>query len=168
MASVLIIGYGNAIRGDDAIGWRAACELADDSLPPEVEVLPAAQLAPEMAPEVAEAEVVIFVDAACEGSPGEIRHRTLDPEPIPLGEMPHALKPADLLGLASQLYDASPRCHLITLTGETFEFQDHLSPTVESAFSSLLDRVRTLIEHLGCTTTTDTARIPRMAKPAHG
>jgi hydrogenase maturation protease len=145
MPSILIIGYGNAIRGDDAIGWRAACELAEDAFPEAVAVLPAAQLAPEMAPEVAEADVVIFVDAACEGSPGEIRRRSLAPQPIPLGEMPHALKPADLIGLTRQLYDASPRCHLITLTGQNFEFQEGLSPVVAAAFPALLERVRDLV-----------------------
>lgn len=146
MGSTLVIGYGNAIRGDDAVGWRAACELEDGELPDGVEVVPAQQLSPEMAPEVSEADRVIFVDASCEGTPGEVSCRKLSPRPMSLGEMPHSLGPADLLGLAQQLYDRSPAGFLITLCGENFEFGDALSPAVEDAFPELLQRVRKLLQ----------------------
>ena len=65
MPGTLIIGYGNLLRGDDAVGCRAAYELEqlfrDD---PDVEVIASQQLTPEMADDVAGSDFVLFLDAA--------------------------------------------------------------------------------------------------------
>ena len=62
MARILIVGYGNPLRFDDGLGWRAAEELSQRLSPPEieVEVIVRHQLTPELADNVRNAEAVFF------------------------------------------------------------------------------------------------------------
>lgn len=46
---MLIIAYGNLLRGDDGLASRAADELAQKVEPSKVEILQRHQLAPELA-----------------------------------------------------------------------------------------------------------------------
>ena len=63
-ARVLIIAYGNPLRCDDGVAWRAA-EALEGKFPSEqVEILRLHQLAPELADAVRQRELVLFVDAA--------------------------------------------------------------------------------------------------------
>ena len=48
-AGVLVVGYGNSLRGDDGIGWHAARLLTDDPRLTGARVLTHHQLAPELA-----------------------------------------------------------------------------------------------------------------------
>jgi hydrogenase maturation protease len=61
-ARVLIIGYGNSLRSDDAAGIKVAETIATWQLP-HVRSLAVHQLTPELAAELAAVELVIFVDA---------------------------------------------------------------------------------------------------------
>jgi len=74
----LIIGYGNLLRGDDAVGCRVAYKLdqlfQDD---PDVEVIASQQLTPEMAEDVARSNFVLFLDAATGEKPGTLRRTRL-------------------------------------------------------------------------------------------
>src|ERR1700758_3673560 len=72
----LIIAYGNPLRSDDGVAWRAAEALRQKFSPAEVEIACLHQLAPELAETVSRFACVIFVDAASAphaGRPGEIR-----------------------------------------------------------------------------------------------
>jgi len=72
MKRPLVIGYGNPLCEDDGIGWRAA-ELVEQSLKPaEASVLRCHQLTPELAVEVQNASLVIFLDAALDQEPGSM------------------------------------------------------------------------------------------------
>ena len=72
MQRPLIIGYGNPLREDDGIGPRAA-ELVEQSLAPGVaRIVRCRQLTPELAVEVQNASIVIFLDAALDREPGSI------------------------------------------------------------------------------------------------
>src|SRR5690242_12833541 len=74
MARVLVIGYGNPLRGDDGVGWHAAEALAkslqdEERVPAErVMVLACHQLTLELAEPLSRVERVIFIDA-CDGPP---------------------------------------------------------------------------------------------------
>src|SRR5271166_6728975 len=78
MPGTLIIGYGNPLRGDDGLGWQVASELAKcvDAL---ISVLAVQQLTPELAEPVSDADLVIFVDACCDGEPGSWRCESIRP-----------------------------------------------------------------------------------------
>lgn len=76
----LVIGYGNPLRSDDGIGWRVAEELRGRVDASRIEVIECRQLTPEMAEQIRTAGLVVFVDAAAEGAPGEWRHHRLRAE----------------------------------------------------------------------------------------
>src|SRR5690349_11507086 len=61
--STLVIGYGNDLRGDDAVGQRVAMAVARWRRP-GVMAIAAHQLTPELATWLVRAKFAIFVDAS--------------------------------------------------------------------------------------------------------
>ena len=61
MPRVLIVGFGNPLRSDDGLGWHAAQELSQEVSAPEVKVIGAHQLTPELAEEASAAELVLLL-----------------------------------------------------------------------------------------------------------
>jgi hydrogenase maturation protease len=149
MPRVLIVAYGNPMRCDDGLAWRAADELEKKFSSPDVEVLRTHQLAPELAETVSGVEAVIFVDAATAGNgqPGEVRSSPIDlPEGAP--HFSHQLFPGSVIALARQLYAATPLAFSVTLTGECFDHGELLSPVVVAALPALVARVAALVQQL--------------------
>jgi Ni,Fe-hydrogenase maturation factor len=66
--STLVIGCGNDLRGDDALGPLAATAVAAWDMP-GVQALAVHQLMPELAEALAEADLAIFVDACAPVAP---------------------------------------------------------------------------------------------------
>jgi len=129
MARILILGYGNPLRSDDGLGWQIAAELFRCNRSPEIEVLPCHQLTPELAEPVSKAELVLFIDCARGGRPGELRCDEIQVQ-LALQSFTHNLAPATLLGLSSELYGACPRAYLLTICGQNFEPGQSLSTAV--------------------------------------
>ncbi len=127
VTGILIIGYGNLLRGDDAVGCHAAHELEqhyrDD---PGVEVIACQQLTPEMADDVSRCGFVLFLDASSAEKPGTIRQTRISPGNAP-GGFTHQLTPSSLLSAAQQLYGDTPEAVCITLEGWSFEVGNRLS-----------------------------------------
>jgi hydrogenase maturation protease len=146
---ILIIAYGNPMRCDDGLAWRAADALEEKVSSTDVEILRTHQLTPELAEAVSHAEGVIFVDAAVPGEkqPGDIHTCHLN---LPAGppRFSHQLSPDAVLALASQLYGVHPRSFAVTLTGESFEHGESLSPVVASALPALVARIDELVRSL--------------------
>jgi hydrogenase maturation protease len=140
MVRVLIAGYGNPLRGDDGLGWHAAEKLRERGLP-DTEVLTLHQLAPEMAETISGFELVIFGDAAVQGEAGAIVEQELASEYIAPQSFTHHVSPESLLAAARWLYARAPRAVLFTVAGQSFGFEERLSPAVEAAFPVLLDRI---------------------------
>ena len=61
---VLVIGYGNPLRGDDGIGRVIAEHIAETLRPEAIDVVVAHQLTPELTEPISRSGLVIFVDAA--------------------------------------------------------------------------------------------------------
>src|SRR5579871_5175875 len=72
---LLIVGYGNPIRSDDAVGYLAAERLRQVLTEADIAILSVHQLTPELAEPVSRAARVIFIDAAATGEPGAIEPR---------------------------------------------------------------------------------------------
>jgi hydrogenase maturation protease len=125
---VLIIGYGNPLRGDDGFGYRAA-----ERIPGAIAVH---QLTPELMDPISRADHVIFLDATTEGFPGDITRRPL----LASGEgqaFTHHVSPESLLAGALALYGRAPDAVLITVCGADFGLSETLSPPVQAALDSL-------------------------------
>src|SRR5579862_3803538 len=69
---ILIVGYGNPLRRDDALGWHASRLLAEALVGKDVEVITCHQLTPELAEPLSRCQRAVFIDADAEGKPGEI------------------------------------------------------------------------------------------------
>jgi hydrogenase maturation protease len=144
---ILILACGNPMRGDDGVAWPAAEELSASFTAPEVEVICAHQLTPEMAEKLSWVDAVIFLDAAAEGQPGQVRCKMLA-EPFADVRFSHQLSPVAILALAKQLYGASPLAYSVTLTGEDFDHSDTLSLTAAEALPRLVAKIDALIHQL--------------------
>jgi hydrogenase maturation protease len=146
MTQILIVGYGNPLRCDDGVGWRAA-EALSRSLPfPEIETVICHQLAPELADSLRSADLAFFIDAAHQGQPGEL---TCEPLISQYGIIrSHQLSPAHLLALAQQLYGVTPRAFAVSLCGECFEHGATLSATVEAGLPKLTALVEKLARQI--------------------
>ena len=138
MGGVLIIGYGNPLRGDDGLGWRACEELR--RLLPEAEVRVVHQLTPELAEPVSRARLAVFIDAGADGLPGEVRMERIEPAGAPTS-FTHHVGTSMLLGMARALYGAAPRAVLYSISGETFDCGDQLSAVVREALPRLVASV---------------------------
>ena len=147
---VIVIGYGSPIRGDDAIGPLVADRLIDEIESDQITVYSRHILTAELVGEVVEASLVIFLDAAANGSPGEILCRAVAPDPGTPMSMAHFLDPRELLAWCDGLYNKTPEAYLITAAGLTFDYSGYeLSDTLSESVQPMIDRVQALIdEHL--------------------
>jgi hydrogenase maturation protease len=125
----LIIGYGNRLRGDDAVGVLAAECLHESSPDPQVEILAVHQLTPELAEPISRADRVTFVDACVEGPRGEVTIRSIRSAVLPDAAFTHHATPEGLLAAARALYGRAPDACLISVAGADFSFA--LEPSLE-------------------------------------
>jgi hydrogenase maturation protease len=140
---ILVIGYGNPLRGDDGVAWRIVAALADAL--PQVSAHALHQLTPEWAEPISRAEAVVFVDAVAGGQPGQVECFGLNeeagnlPAPQPIGS--HLTTPEGLLAMAAELFGRRPAACMVTIVGESFEVSESLSPTVEAAVPVAVSRI---------------------------
>ncbi len=145
MTKVLILGYGNTLRGDDAFGPRVAERLAELVQDPSVEILRLHQLTPELMEPLSRAALAVFIDAAAAGEPGELVERQVEPAAGP-AEFTHHATPEALLAGARALYGRAPEAILISVAGADFSLGAELSPEASSRLdgvvASVLQRLR--------------------------
>ncbi len=140
---VVIIAYGNPVRSDDGLAWHAAKHL--DRLP-ATEVHCVQQLMPELAEIISHAQLVIFVDAAEAGPPGEVSCIKVSENPQNIGGSSHYLSPAELVALAQFLYGSTPEAFSITVAGENFDHGEALSPTIAAAIPHVVKTIAGLVK----------------------
>ena len=101
-ARSLVIGIGNPLRGDDAVGPLLAETAGGRSVQ---------QLTPELAEELARQQAVLFIDAWLAPAGAVPRLDPLQPGAgAAAGESSsHRLEPAQLLALSRALYGQAPR-----------------------------------------------------------
>lgn len=137
----LIIGCGNTLRGDDALGPCIIESLRNDidRSKSNVSLLAVPQPDIGLLPEIIKADVIIFVDARIDDDEEIVKVERIQPVPGPVrpGHVSHTLGMAGLLRLALDWYGVSPLCYGIMPKGYDFAFGDSLSErarkTVESA-----------------------------------
>jgi len=137
---VLVVGYGNALRADDGLGWHVAERLADD---PRL-----TGVTPELALDISEATLVVLVDASHGPAAGTITVERLEPA-IDTGTSgttwSHHLTPATLIALARELYGRAPDVFVVGCGVASVEMGDELSPEVRDALPRVVDAVAELV-----------------------
>lgn len=140
LGKAIVICSGNPLRGDDGLGWHVAQALTEAGLD-RLEVIVCHQLTPELAETLGHSRLAIFVDASVGSPPGALALRVL--EPLTRSEsFTHHLEPAQLLGLARELYGRAPRAVIISVGAETLGFAQGLSPAVEASIPRVLEAIR--------------------------
>ena len=137
MPGTLIIGYGNPLRGDDRLGWQVATELTKcvDAL---ISVVAVQQLTPELAEPVSDADLIIFIDACCDGEPGSWRCESIRQGSDTSLADAHCFTPASLLGYASAIFNANPAALLISAAVGSFDYSEALSPSVAAVVPQIV------------------------------
>jgi hydrogenase maturation protease len=161
VAPVLIFGYGNPSRGDDALGpvflERIEAVIEQSSLTDQVELLTDFQLQIEHALDLQHRELVLFVDASFSARdpytfyPLEAdRHVTFTT---------HEMSPQSVLAVYRQYHDASPPpCYMLGIRGYEFNLGEPLSEKAEQNLHHALSFVSTLLETADTQTWQETAR----------
>ena len=146
MSDVLIIGYGNPLRQDDAVGWLAGQRLSltfDND--PSVTVICCHQLTPELAALIAETALVLLLDAAIDGTPGEVGITTVTADDRITPDATHHISPSSLLALTEQLYHKTPAAVLLSVTGHRFDLGEEISEEAQRGIGLLVERATSIV-----------------------
>jgi hydrogenase maturation protease len=140
-AGFLVIGYGNMLRGDDGVGPRVAEAVAALNLP-GVRTLVCQMLTPELADQISQARVAIFVDAAVD-APKEVQLRKLEPNDSSQ-LMAHAADPRTMLALARDVFGHAPAAWWLTIPAVNLDFCEELTLETQRGFEEALEKIQEL------------------------
>ena len=147
--AVLVFGYGNPSRGDDALG-PLLVERLESVLTAEirqnaggVECLTDFQLQVEHALDLVDRQLILFVDAHLD-CPAPWQFSALEPADD-ASYSTHAISPASVLRVYQQLKAANPPpSFLLGIRGERFELGEPLTKGAEANLASALELVKAL------------------------
>ena len=145
----LVIGYGNLLRGDDAVGHVAVDAIGADPRFAGVTVLTVHQLTPEIADDVAGATRLVIVDACDDGTPAGTVHLTEVLAEAGAPSLTHHVSAGAVLALATALHGHAPPATVVTVAvADTSTGDGALSPLVAAAVPHVIDIVaRLVLEH---------------------
>jgi hydrogenase maturation protease len=145
---VLVIGYGNTLRGDDGVGYQVAETVAEWQLP-QVRSIAIHQLLPELATDIAETDIVMFIDAVvtADRATSKISITSL----VPGGDenfSTHIITPQLLLGITQRLYGAPPVAYLLTIPAIDFTLGATPSPIANTGKDLALEYLKSWLGNL--------------------
>jgi hydrogenase maturation protease len=170
-ARVLVVGYGNALRSDDGVGWHVARMLAGDPRLAEAGVVAEHQLTPELAYDISTAGLVVFVDASTATPAGSVSVRRMEASGADTRTAGHAggaraeagatfhhVTPELLVALARELYGTAPDAVLVSVGVAEMGLGEALTPLVAAALPVVADTVARLVEEHGVVVAAEAAR----------
>jgi hydrogenase maturation protease len=123
---ILLVAIGNTLRRDDGAAHRVLELLGPDT---GYETLACHQLLPEMAEDMAAADLVIFIDADLGAGPSRLEPLQAGISSNPLGG--HFLRPEELVALSNRLFNFKGSAWLCRVPGEDFGDGQGLSRLAE-------------------------------------
>ena len=150
--AMLVIGFGNVLRGDDGVG-PAVVEVLEalgiDGLQAEAHH----QLTPELAVGLSEAAFVVFVDASVKPSAGAVVVRELGSHSQGggTGWSGHRVTPEVLLGLAMELWGRRPRAWCVEVPVAELGWGPGLTAQAQCGLRMAVEAIRVLKGSLECT-----------------
>jgi hydrogenase maturation protease len=143
MSKALVIGYGNTLRGDDAAGVHAAELIAKHH--PEITCVYLHQLVPELAEQIADYDLVFFIDAQKDIT--QPNARLIAPSIEVDQPRTHFISPESLLTLCQQLYQRIPtKAYSIGIPATNFYFSEQLSLATSKAVTQCADLVTQILK----------------------
>ena len=146
----VVIGVGNAFRGDDAVGLAVAERVR--ALAPELDVVVCEQEPIQLLDAWAGSDLALLVDAVSSGAqPGTVHRLDATIEPVPATVFrgsTHAFGVADVVELGRALDRLPKRLLVYGIEGASFSAGDALTAAVAAAVEPLAAE---LLEEAGCT-----------------
>lgn len=144
VVEALVVGYGNDLRGDDRAG-RIVASLIEEADLPGVAVLAQSQLTPELALEVAKADIVVFVDASVDTA--ELDVALIEAGVAGSQAMSHHADPATLLRLARDLGRMPDTAYIVSIPATNLELGFDLSPATAQAIDEAVAVIAELVSN---------------------
>jgi hydrogenase maturation protease len=140
----VVLGVGNADRGDDAAGPAVARNLRS-LLPPGIQIIEHGGEATALIGQMDGAERVFMIDACISGArPGTIHRFDVSATPVPavaLGLSSHGFGVAAAVELARALGQLPRQCIIYAIEAASFEIGAPLSPMVAAGVIEVAGRV---------------------------
>jgi hydrogenase maturation protease len=140
----LLLACGNTLRQDDGVGLRIA-EAAEQLFPvSRLRIVAAHQFTPEMAADLANTELAIFVDANVSDEPGAIRCSPV----CACAEAPetHRLDPPALLAMAEAICGHAPaHAFALTVGASHFGYGEDLTGPLRQAVPRVVRLLTSLV-----------------------
>ncbi|MBI5470821.1 MAG: hydrogenase maturation protease [Ignavibacteriae bacterium] len=152
--SILILGVGNVLMGDEGVGVHAIKELERSNLPQDVTLLDGGTGGFHLLSLFSEHDPIILIDATMDEKPAGSVTIT---RPRFASEFPRTLSAHDI-GLrdlleSAQLLGALPKLYLITISIDTIQSMSmELSRPVQESFTDVLTSVRTILSEISMQT----------------
>lgn len=142
---ILVFGYGNLSRADDAVGPLLLAHLEQHADLTQIELLTDFQLQIEHAMDLYDRDCVIFVDAsvACTEA---FDFKALTPSKD-RSYTTHAMSPSALLQVFSQIsQQPPPPCFLLSIQANHFELGDPVSASTSTHLAQACEFALTLLQ----------------------
>ncbi len=151
---ILIYGYGNPGRQDDALGIKLAENIehwVQEKNIPNVEVDYNYQLNIEDSERISRSDIVIFADASIEEI-DDFVFTTVTPDNSTIEFSMHAVSPAFVLDLCEKLYGKHPDTYLLHIKGYEWEFTEQLTEdallNLAKATEFMKEKIKELLNHI--------------------
>lgn len=141
-SSVLVYGFGNPGRNDDALGILFSEKLEEMNFP-NISFDSNYQLNAEDALLISEFDIVIFADASL--TPESFSLKRLKPAPE-VSFTTHAMHPSSVVALCNQLYNKHPLCFLMEIRGYEWEMREQVSDRAMQNLKKALEYTLPLIK----------------------
>ena len=137
-----LLGLGNLMRTDDAVGMLTLRSLAEDlRLPPEVLVIEGGALGLDLLDSLRDVSHLLAIDAVDTGvAPGTlVRFEGDELASLPVSKSVHLLGFSDLMGVLRLIGAAPTKVVLLGVQPESTDWGTVLTPAVEAAQKSLVE-----------------------------
>jgi hydrogenase maturation protease len=142
----LVIGYGNSLRSDDGAGQIVANQIAAWNLP-NLRSLAVHQLTPELVEDLANADIVIFIDAVISSRQNseKIEIKTLESDRN-YSNLGHIENPRSLLYLSKIVYRKLPKAYWIFIPAINFDFGEEISSLTQQGITQAIEAIEQIID----------------------
>jgi len=143
-ARVVVIGFGNTLRRDDAVGYQIARQ-AERLWSPRIRAITLQQLTYEVAADLAEADRAVFVDARPAASLRPVSAQEIEPLEQGSASLVHTVTPQFVLSLCQALYGRCPKSWIIAMPAVDFRFGEGLSAVAREGMRQAFEAIETLL-----------------------
>ena len=145
---LLIIAYGNELRGDDGAGPALGHYLERYPVAGATVVV-RHQLVPELAENLSRADYAVFADARTPDNDPKPHLRRLRSRQGTLTGIGHVSDPGDLLAMTGAVYGRVPECWVLSLPTVSMEIGESLTPTARNGVRRAAGMIRRLAKRVG-------------------